>query len=60
MIGRWHHVGRLSGFAIAEASDPVLMHKWALDRSDLMTTDVCPAIVDDQAAPLIAAAVGKQ
>jgi len=25
-----------------------------------MSMDVCPAIVDDQAAPLIAAAVGKQ
>jgi hypothetical protein len=60
MIGRWHNVGRLAGFAVAEASDPALMQKWALDWSDLMTMDVCPAIVDDQAAPLIAAALGKQ
>jgi hypothetical protein len=31
-----------------------------MDWSDLMSMDVCPALVDDQAAPLIAAVVGKQ
>lgn len=60
MLGRWHMVGRFGGFAIAEASDPILMQKWSMDWSDLMSMDVCPALVDDQAAPLIAAVVGKQ
>jgi len=59
MIGRWHMVGRFAGVAIAEASDPVLMQKWALDWNDLMTMDVCPVLIDEQAAPLIAAVIGK-
>lgn len=59
MIGRWHAVGRVSGVAIAEANDPVLMQKWALDWSDLLQMDVCPALADEQAGPAYAAALGK-
>lgn len=59
MLGRWHAVGRMSGFGVAEANDPALIQKWVLEWSDLMTMDVHPALTDEQAAPLLAAAIGK-
>ena len=59
MLHRWHAVGRFSGFAVAEASDAAAMQQWALEWSDLMAMDVYPVLTDEQAAPLIAAAIGK-
>jgi hypothetical protein len=59
MLGRWHAVGRMTGFGVAEASDVTLIQKWVLDWSDLMSMDVHPALTDEQLAPLLAAAVGK-
>ncbi len=60
MLGRWHAVGRMSGFGVAQASDPVLIQKWALEWNDLFIMDISPALTDEQVAPLLAAAVGKQ
>lgn len=60
MLGRWHAVGGSSGFGIAEASDPVSIQKWVLEWSDLMSMEVHAALTDEQAAPLLAAALGKQ
>ena len=60
MLGRWHAVGRAGGFGVAEADDLALMQKWVLEWSDLMSMDVHPALTDEQAAPLLAAALGKQ
>ena len=59
MIGRWHDLARISGFAVAETDDPLLMTKWSLDWNDIFTVDVTQALTDDQAAPLLAAAGGK-
>jgi hypothetical protein len=59
-LGRWHAVGGSSGFGIAEANDPVLIQKWVLEWSDLMSMEVHAALTDEQAAPLLAAALGKQ
>lgn len=60
MLGRWHAIGRMTGFGVAETSDPALIQKWVLDWSDLMQMEIYPALTDEQAAPLLAAAVGKQ
>jgi hypothetical protein len=58
-IGRWHAVGRITGFAIAESNDLALIQKWALDWSDLLSMDVYPALTDEQIGPLVASAIGK-
>jgi Protein of unknown function (DUF3303) len=58
--GRWHAVGRITGFAIAETNDLALIQQWALDWSDLLSMDVYPALTDEQVGPLIAAAIGKR
>ncbi|WP_237883216.1 DUF3303 domain-containing protein [Pseudomonas sp. PGPR40] len=60
MLGRWHAVGGSSGFGIAEADDPVSIQKWVLEWSDLMSMEVHAALTDEQAAPLLAAALGKR
>lgn len=59
MLGRWHAVGPMSGFGVAEASDVALIQKWVLDWSDLMSMEIHPAMTDEQIGPLLAAAVGK-
>lgn len=60
MLGRWHAVGGSSGFGIAETDDVVQIQKWVLQWNDLMNMDVHAALTDEQAAPLLAAAVAKQ
>lgn len=57
MLGRWHAVGTAGGVAVAEASDAALMQKWALEWSDVFELEVRPALTDEQAGPLLAAAV---
>jgi hypothetical protein len=59
VLGRWHAVGQLLGFAVVESDDlnPVL--QWTLDWSDLMQMHVYPAMTDEQTAPLLVAAVSK-
>ncbi|MHC8400507.1 DUF3303 domain-containing protein [Pseudomonas sp. MDT1-17] len=60
MLGRWHAVGGSNGFGIAEADDAVKIQKWVLQWNDLMNMEVHVALTDEQVAPLLAAAVGKQ
>ncbi|MHC8308070.1 DUF3303 domain-containing protein [Pseudomonas sp. GT1P32] len=60
MLGRWHAVGGSSGFGIAETDDVVQIQKWVLQWSDLMSMEVHAALTDEQAGPLLAAAVSKQ
>ncbi|MGF6394195.1 DUF3303 domain-containing protein [Pseudomonas plecoglossicida] len=59
VLGRWHAVGQLLGFAVVESDDlnPVL--QWTLDWSDLMQMHVYPAMTDEQTGPLLVAAVSK-
>ena len=59
-IGRWHHIGQISGVAIAEADDPLLMAKWALEWNDLFETEVLAVATDEQLGPILAQAIGKQ
>lgn len=60
LLGRWHAIGGSAGFGIAETNDAVLIQKWVLEWSDLMSMEVHAALTDEQAAPLLAAALGKQ
>jgi hypothetical protein len=59
LIGRWHDVG-LSGIAIAETDDPLLMSKWVLDWNDMFELQVRAVVTDEQVGPLLARTVGKQ
>ena len=59
LISRWHAVGPIAGFAIAEASDAAVMQKWVLDWSDLLSMEVHVAVTDEQLGPLLAAVRGK-
>ncbi|HEX8592692.1 MAG TPA: DUF3303 family protein [Pseudomonas sp.] len=59
MLGRWHAVGGMTGFGVAETDDITLMQKWVLQWSDLLTMEVSPALTDEQAAPLLAATLGQ-
>jgi len=48
LVGRWHAVGPLAGFALAEASDPAPIMRWVSAWSDLLSVAVHPAISDPQ------------
>jgi hypothetical protein len=55
MLGRWHAVGRRTGFGVAETNDLALLQKWVLNWSDVLDMDVYPAMTDEQIAPLMVA-----
>ncbi|MCJ8162704.1 DUF3303 domain-containing protein [Acinetobacter zhairhuonensis] len=59
MLGRWFVVAQQSGFAVAEADDAGLLQQWAMEWNDLLSMEVLPALTDEQAGPLMAAALGK-
>ena len=48
MVQRWHAVGGLRGFVIAEASDAVAIGKWMQEWTDLLTFDVTPILNDEE------------
>jgi len=60
MLGRWFAVAQHSGFAVAEANDSALMQQWALEWNDILSMEVWPALTDEQAGPLMVAALGKK
>ncbi len=60
MLGRWFAVAQHSGFAVAEADDSALMQQWALEWNDILSMEVWPALTDEQAGPLMVAALGKK
>ncbi len=55
IMGRWHDVGRLKGYAIFEGDDPITIATWAYQWSDLMTLEVFPVITDEQLGKVLAA-----
>jgi hypothetical protein len=55
VVGRWHTVGPISGFAVAESNDVAALQKWVLDWSDVLAMDVHPAITDEQLGSSLAA-----
>ena len=59
MLGRWFVVAQQSGFAVAEADNAESMQQWAMEWNDLLSMEVYPALTDEQAGPLMAAALSK-
>jgi len=55
LVGRWHSVGPVSGFAVAESNDVAPLQRWVLDWSDVLTMEVRPAITDEQLGSSLAA-----
>jgi len=55
MLGRWHAVGGVHGFAIVEADDTRGIAALALDWGDLLTMSISPAMTDEE----LGAALGK-
>jgi len=55
LIGRWHTVGPISGFALAESNDVAALQKWVLDWNDVLEMEVRPAITDEQLGSSLAA-----
>ncbi|SMG55317.1 DUF3303 domain-containing protein [Paraburkholderia susongensis] len=55
LLGRWHAIGGLHGFAIVEADDIRSIAALALDWGDLLTMSVFPAMTDED----LGAALGK-
>jgi hypothetical protein len=48
MVARWHDVGGLRGYTIAEASDPVAISIWSQRWTDLMKIEAFPVVNDEQ------------
>jgi Domain of unknown function (DUF3303) len=46
MIGRWHSIGGLRGYLLAESNDAVALGKWTQEWSDLLTFAVVPVVND--------------
>ena len=55
LVGRWHAVGPITGFALAETTDCGLLQRWVLDWSDLFAMEVYPAVTDEQLGTTLAA-----
>ncbi|WP_205694409.1 DUF3303 domain-containing protein [Crenobacter cavernae] len=55
LLGRWHAVGPLVGFALAETDDPQALSTWTMEWSDLLHFEVHPALTDDQFGQSLAA-----
>ncbi|WP_233855873.1 DUF3303 domain-containing protein [Paraburkholderia sp. HD33-4] len=48
MLGRWHAIGGLHGFAVVEAEDTRGLSALALQWDDLLTMSIFPAATDEE------------
>ncbi|MBN3755895.1 DUF3303 domain-containing protein [Paraburkholderia sp. Tr-20389] len=48
LLGRWHSIGELSGFAIIESDNTAPMAAWVLQWGDVFTFRVSPAMTDEE------------
>lgn len=55
MLARWHDVGRLTGYTLCEADDPVALATWSHRWVDLMTIEVFPVVNDEQLVKVLSA-----
>ena len=55
LLGRWHAIGGIHGFAIVEANDTRGLSALALQWGDLLSMSIFPALTDED----LAAALGK-
>lgn len=54
LLGRWHAIGGLHGFAIVEANDTQCMAALTLEWGDLLTIEVFPALTDEELGAALA------
>ena len=47
LLGRWHAIGGLHGFAVVEADDSRGLSALALEWGDLLTMSIFPAATDE-------------
>lgn len=47
MKGRWHAVGGLGGFVLAETTDSVALGKWMQQWTDLLNFEITPVNTDE-------------
>jgi len=59
MIGRWHDMGALEGYLIAETDNVALIGKWLTEWNDKLVFETVPVIPDEEAAEVVRAARGK-
>jgi hypothetical protein len=59
MIGRWHDVGELKGYLIAETNEALLIGKWLYEWTDYLTFRTSPVVTDEEAAEVIQSSSGK-
>ncbi len=55
LLGRWHAIGELSGFAIVEATDASGLARWVLQWGDLFAFTCAPAMSDEELGATLAA-----
>ncbi|WP_175941801.1 DUF3303 family protein [Caballeronia sp. BCC1704] len=60
LLGRWHGIGSIRGFGVAESDDIEPVARWAYEWSDLFTLDIMPAQTDEQLGKLLADAAGRR
>ncbi|CAE6741501.1 DUF3303 domain-containing protein [Paraburkholderia haematera] len=48
LLGRWHAIGELHGFAVVEAEDTRGLSALALEWGDLLTMRIVPAVTDEE------------
>jgi hypothetical protein len=53
MLGRWHCIGDLTGFMLAESNDMVAIGKWLQEWTDLLTFGVNPVVNDEDALKVL-------
>ncbi|WP_250453421.1 DUF3303 family protein [Caballeronia sp. ATUFL_M2_KS44] len=59
LLGRWHGIGSIRGFAVCECSEIEPIARWAHEWADLFTLDVVPAMTDEQLGTVLAEAAGR-
>ncbi|MHA3892993.1 DUF3303 domain-containing protein [Acinetobacter sp. GXMZU3951] len=60
LLGRWHTVAQLSGFAVIEASDAESIQQWVMEWNDILSMKAFPALTDEQIAPMMMAVLAKK
>jgi hypothetical protein len=58
MLGRYHRVGGLGGWVLAESKDLEALARWTHAWTDLLTFQITPVIEDEVAGKVLKEAVG--
>lgn len=60
LLGRWHAIGGLHGFAVVEADDSRGLSALALEWGDLLTMSIFPAATDEDLGAALGAHQAKR